>query len=190
MNNLRRLSRQLGTEFYKLNSRERLIVMFTIGALALAGIMFVYNSIQEQIEDNQRIALIRKHALDELSPKLGKYEQLKFRLEEMRDSLSKSQLTFEQLTAELDKIIRTSIGSGDYDLKRSGVPLALGDEFERQEFTLNIHKLTLDQLTTLLYKLEKDNGAITVGKVDVRKVGRRDKLRSTFEIFSIRRKVI
>lgn len=96
---------------------------------------------------------------------------------------AESQMSFEQVAVELDKIVKESIGSDNYEWKDRGT----GDRGRTREedFTLQVRSLTLEQLV-LLHKLEHGGAALYLGKLEVnRAAGAAGSLTATLEVSSI-----
>lgn len=170
----------------QLSQRERTIVGVALVGLSLFAVSFPVTALEEFVAENQRLVVVRKREFDDLSRLLQRYGMLKRRLEELQATFDKSQMEFSDLTSKLDSIVKESVGSDNYELKRSGSPAMLGPKYEKQNFTLKVQSLTLEQLVKLLYRLEQGASSLFLGKVDILRSYRGD-LSVTMEIFSIRR---
>ena len=97
-------------------------------------------------------------------------------------------MTFEQVTKELDKIVKDSIGNDNYDLKKkSSAPTEFGLEYEKQDFSLRLRSLSLEQLVKLLYQLEHGKSPLFLSKVDIVKSAKAGEFTTTMEIYSIKK---
>lgn len=170
--------------FTALSQREKILVLVTATALLIYAAAIPVGALGEHIEETKRQAVVRAHALEEVSHYARRLSSLDARLQRLKNSLEESKMTFEQVTANLDSIVRSSIGSGNYNLNKSGKPEALGEEFEKQDFVLNINSLSLEQLVKLLFELEQGESPLFLGNVDISR-GRGDSFRATLEIASI-----
>lgn len=170
-----------------LQPRERMIVSAAgvVGALAMIWVPIA--AFQSFLDDNERMLKIRTQQIETVQQRLQRYHQLKERFEKIQTTFRESQMTFEQVTSELDKIVKQTIGSDNYDLKKSREPSKMGDEFEKQDFTLRVHALTLPQLVKLLYEFEQGTRPLFLGKVDLQKTPRSSQFSTTMEVFSIRK---
>ena len=132
------------------------------------------------------MAIVRSNHIQQLEPLLNRHKFLNSRLSKVQNTLQNSELSFEQVTEELDKIIKESIGSNIYDLKKSRSTSEMGFEFEKQELKLNVKSLTLDQVVKLLSRIENGKAPLFLGKVDIKKSRKKD-FDANFEIFSIKK---
>lgn len=173
--------------FTKLNPRERALVGFTAICLFATGIYLFVEEVQAHIGDTERLITRREQQLEKLPPLLQRYRTLKARLEKMQTTFAEAEMSFEEVTAQLDKIVRESIGSDSYDLKKSRSPTQIGFEYEKQEFTLKVKSLSLEQVVSLLHKLEQGESPLFLGKVDLLKSSNGQDFSATLEIFSVRK---
>ena len=171
----------------KLSSRERLLLLFAAGCLVLTGIYIVAAALEDHVEEANRLAIVRTRDLEDLGRVLKRYQTLNGRLTKLQATFAESQLTFEEVTAQLDKVVRESIGSDKYDLKKGRPPSKLGFEYEKQEFNLKVSSVSLDQVVKLLYNIEQGKSPLFLGKVDILKAGTDNAFGATLEIFSIRK---
>ena len=160
--------RKVSSWFIALNARERMLVsllgiVFVVFLLALPAV-----KLSELLEENARLADARNGNYKELGMLVDRYRVLDSRLGRIRSSFEQSQMTLEQVYSELDRIIKESIGSTNYDPPKKGQSSeSLGLEFEKQEYSLNIRQATLQQLVKLLYELEQGKQPFFIGKVDI-----------------------
>jgi hypothetical protein len=173
--------------FLRLNNRERALVCFTGVCLLGFAVYSAISQIEQHIVDTERVLAIRSQQLDELNRVVQRYKSLKGRLERVQRTFAQSQMTFKEVTDQLDKIVRQTIGNNTYDLKKGGSPSQIGFEYEKQAFTLNIRSLSLEQVTRLLYQLEQGDSPLSLGKVDVIKSPADNTYSATLEIFSIQK---
>jgi hypothetical protein len=173
--------------FLRLNNRERTLICVTGICLLGFAVYTVAAQIELYIVNTERVLAVRTQQLDELSRVIQRYKSLKGRLERVQRTFAQSQMTFKEVTDQLDKIVRQTIGNNTYDLKKGGSPSQIGFEYEKQAFTLNIRSLTLEQVTRLLYQLEQGDSPLSLGKVDVIKAPADNTYSATLEIFSIQK---
>ncbi len=184
---LRQHTRRISAWFFALNSRERLLVgASAIGVFAYLSVSFL-GVIEEGFGDTQVRIARRQNDLEQVNQLLRRYQQLDSKLKKIKTKFESSQMTFEQVTGELDRVIKENLGDNNYELKKTHSPTEFGLEFEKQDFTLNIKKLTLDQLVKLLYALEQGKSPLFLGKVDITRSPNATEFSSTLEIFSIRK---
>ena len=183
---IKTLYKNIRSIFLKLNGREQLLVSITAIAVVFTvfylGVDFVFSTIKE----DQRILTVRTNQLNNVVSVAARFKQLDHRMDKLKESFAKSEMSFEQVTTQLDKIVRESIGSDNYELKKGRTPTALGFDFEKQQFSLNINSISLEQTVKLLYNLENSKSPLLLGKVDFRKFSG-DKFVVNVEIFSIRK---
>ena len=170
-----------------LNPRQWLRFLMTIVAVVGICLYFAGSEIVDDLEDTPRLIAARTTDLDTLGRTLSRYQNLKARMEAIETSFKESQMTFEQVTEELDKVVKESIGSSEYDLKKIRTPSSIGLSYEKQEFTLNIKSLTLEQLVRLLHRLENGDRPLFLGKVDINKPTGNSAFGATLEVFSVRK---
>lgn len=185
MNKLASSNKSLLDSFARLNTREKLLV----GSAALFGVFFLLQSalglVSENIEDTKALVVQRKGQLQEIGAILNRYNGLKQRREALLTTYEQSQMTFEQVTNELDRIVRDAIGNDNYDIKKPPQPTPFGFGYEKQEFTLIIKSLSLEQLVKLLYQIEQGGRPIFLSKVDIAKSAAGTEFSSVVEIYSI-----
>ena len=119
---------------------------------------------------------------------MSRYNHLKAKLDTVQKSFQEAQMTFEEVTAQIDKIIKSSLGDdAQYDFKKPKSPTKLGLDYEKQEFSLKIKSAELQQIVKLLFALEQGNSTLFLGKIDLRRAGRSNAYSTTLEIFSVRK---
>ncbi len=181
--------RKISSWFVALNARER----FFVGVLTAVLCAFLFAlpvvKIRELLEDNARLAASRTASYKELGMLVDRYRILDNRLGRIRSSFEESQMTLEQVYSELDRIIKDSIGSTNYDPpKKTQTSESLGLEFEKQEYSLNIRQATLQQLVKLLYELEQGKQPFYIGKVDILPGASEGTFTANIEIGSVSKK--
>ncbi|MCB0360329.1 MAG: hypothetical protein KDD44_11860, partial [Bdellovibrionales bacterium] len=177
--------RRASSLYLALSTRERLL----IGLTAIVALAIVFRSgvalINEHLGDTELEIASRERDYRDFTRYAGRYRLLNERLQRLKTSFNESQMTFEQVTSDLDQIVRRSVGSSDYDLRKSGNPEELGEDFEKQDFSLNIRSINLDQLVRLLYELQEGKSPLFLSKVDVTKLPRGAEFRATLEIATV-----
>lgn len=174
--------------FSALTQREKIFVVIAVGAVVGYGVTIPATALMEELDEMSVLVETRKDHHKDVVRLARRYRQLNHRLKKLKATFDESQMTFEQVTADLDRIVKTSIGNDNYDLKKSHAAEELGLEYEKQDFTLNVKSLTLDQLVKLLHELEQGESPLFLGKVDISTGVKSDQLRATLEIASIRRR--
>ncbi len=171
--------------YLALASREKVIVCVAGICLVVAGIYQMGVSLDDYIKTNHRKVTVRRAQLDEIDKILKRYVTLKSRQDNLQKTFAQSEMSFEQVTAQLDRIVREAMGNDNYDLKKSRTPTAFGFEYEKQEFTLNIKSLAIDQLVKLLHRLEQGERPLFLSKIDIVRSAVSGDYSATLEIFSI-----
>ena len=170
-----------------MNPRERML----IGLVAAAGVIFgaqqTVVAFTDMVDSDKLLLQRRIQDLEKVAGSLKRYESLHKRREELQKTFASSQMTFEQVVSQLDRIVRDSIGSDNYDLKRARTLTPFGLDFEKQDFTLILKTLTLDQLVKLLHQLEQGERPLFLSKIDLAKTVTQGEYTATLELFSIRR---
>ena len=172
--------------YFSLTHRERVIV----GAAAIGGFGYLIwmslTVVQTKWYVPQTTLEARKREMMDIGSALHRYSQLSDRVKTLEAKYAESQMSFEQVAVELDKIVKDSIGSDNYEWKRNPAGRAIGTSLEQQDFTLQVRSLTLEQLVSLLYKLEHGGAALYLGKLEVnRAAGAAGSLTATLEVSSI-----
>lgn len=179
--------KKLQQMFFTLSKREQWLIGF-IGVFAIVyASMTVYEQYSNYQEDFSRILTQRERDIENLDTVLTRYTTLNTRLTRLQKTFDESQMTFEQVTTELDKIVKESIGSDNYDLKKTRAPGRLGVDYEKQDFTLSIKSLTLAQLVELLYQLDHGSKPMFLGRVDITRSNSKGDFSASLEIYSIRK---
>ena len=178
--------KKIKSVFTKLNAREQMLVSITTVALIVVLLYLGVESVLDSIAEDKRILTVRTNQLHSIAEVGSRFKQLNTRMDKLKESFAQSEMSFEQVTTQLDKIVKESIGSDNYELKKGRTPTALGFDFEKQQFTLNINAISLEQTVKLLYNLENSKSPLLLGKVDFRKFSG-DKFVVNVEIFSIRK---
>ena len=182
--------RKLKLAFIKLNNREQLMLVVMFFAIFITGLYFAIDSALASFSENQRILNARKGQLQSIVESGSRYKDLNSRLDKLKDSFAKSEMTFEEVTVELDSIVQKSIGNSNYELKKGRAPQELGFNFEKQQFSLKINSIELEETIKLLHSLENSKSPFLLGKVDFKRFGRKDKFSINIEIYSIRKNAV
>lgn len=179
--------RKLTATAAAMNSRERMLVGAVLAMGVVFGIQQSVVAIGEMVDADKVLLQRRVQDLEKVSVSLKRYESLRKRREELERAFASSQMTFEQVVSQLDRVVRDSIGSDNYDLKRARTLTPFGLDFEKQDFTLILKTLTLDQLVKLLHQLEQGERPLFLSKIDLAKTVTQGEYTATLELFSIRR---
>ena len=173
--------------FAKLNDREQLLLVVMFFAIFVTIVYLGIESELASFAENERILNVRKSQLQGIVESGSRYKDLNNRLNILQNSFAKSEMTFEQVTVELDNIVKNSIGNNDYELKKGRAPQALGFDYEKQQFSLKVNAVELEESIKLLHNLENSKSPFLIGKVDFKRHGRKDKFSVNVEIYSIRK---
>ena len=179
--------KRLLTMLSALNARERVLVGITALCLACTLCYLIIEAVQNHVADTERLVHQRTTHLEQLSQVITRFRTLDARLKKLQTTFAEAQMTFEEVTSQLDAIVKESIGSDNYDLKKGRSPTQVGFEYEKQEFTVKIKSLTLEQIVKLLHRLEEGKSPLFLGKVDLLKSTSGEDFSATLEIFSIRK---
>ena len=187
---MKNFNKKIASQLETLSPRERVIV--GISALALL-ITLAYFAISYSLESTRIKAAkktVRQGDLAEIHYLLKQHSQLEKKLSAVEEAFSNAEMSFEQITSEVDKFVKQSLGSDvKYDFKRKGQnATSLGDEFEKMTYILSLNSITLDQTVKFLYNFEQGKSSLTMGKVNMRRNSSQDSFQTTFDIFSVRRK--
>ncbi len=179
--------RKILNAYDNLNSREKPFVLITGIVLLALCVYYPISWSRDFVKNTRNSKNYKLSQLDEAAVLSQRYDLLNTKLTAAQNSFDKAQMTYEQVTAEIDKIIKETVGQEvKYDLKNQN-PSNLGLEFEKQEFSLSL-KANLDQLVKLLFQFEKGETPLFLGKVNIRKVGKKDQFNTVLEVFSVRKK--
>jgi len=182
--------RKLTTWFSRLSFREKMLAVtatcgVTLFCLYQGAVAFV-----DQLDDFSRLSKVRTQDYQNISNLLLKHNSLNSRLDKLKLSFGESLMTFEQVSARVDGIIKQIINDDaeyeqDYELKKPFDPEPFGDEFEKQKYSLEAKNLSLEHLINLLHELEHGESAFFMGKVDIKKNRRKETFRATLDITTI-----
>ncbi|MFN8389569.1 MAG: hypothetical protein U0136_04700 [Bdellovibrionota bacterium] len=185
MTKLIHLFRRFVAWFSALNQREKLLV----GASGVFAVVFLlqqaFGAIEDHLESTNQLVVARRTQLEEAAKILRRYSTLRQRREALQTTYAESQLTFEEVTNDLDRVVKDAIGSDNYELKKPHAPTPFGFNYEKQEFTLIVKSLTLPQLVKLLYQIEQGARPIFLSKVDMTKALNGTDFSAVLEIYSI-----
>lgn len=181
------LIKKLSQAASKCSQREISMITVMFVSIVFALIYLGYLEVDSYLEDSKRLLNIRTQTLKEISKVLERYKNLQGRLNSLKATFAESELSFEEVTAQIDKIVKTSIGNDNYELKKGRSPTKVGLEYEKQDFTLNIPAISQDQAVKLLFQLEQGESPLFLGKVDFSKTSREGNLSIAIEIFSIKK---
>ncbi|MDD2943760.1 MAG: hypothetical protein PHC51_12440 [bacterium] len=173
------------TWFQSLSSRERLIVGITSLSVLLYIAWLPFASVISFFDERELHLAQRTRVYNQMGENLNRYFQLNEKLQRLQSTFKNSQMTFEDVTRELDQIIKKAVGSADYELDKNRTPSALGGNYLKQIFTVKIKEINLSQLVTLLYSLEHGQSPLFLGKIDVTKTNQDKSFLATMEIYSI-----
>lgn len=171
-------------EFNKLSSRERILVSSAAVFIGLYLLLMVFGVFQDFLDNQERIASARKNQLVELNKIAQRYHTLNTKRENLQKKFLESQMTFDQVSIEVDKIINESLGDEKYELTKPNAPTPFGFEFEKQDFKLSIKNINMEQLIKLLYKIEYGGKPLYLSKLDINKNSSAS-LSAIIEIYSI-----
>lgn len=172
--------------FMRLNSRERIaVIVGTLGVVALFAYLII-DGVFKSISETERLTATRLSQLEQIQQLATRFTTLDQRLSKLQKSFAESELTFEQVTQQLDSIVKQSIGSSTtYDFKRGRSPTPIGKDYQKQEFTLRVASLSLEQVVDLLFRLQHGDSPLFLGKVDLIKSSKDSSFSATLEIFSV-----
>ena len=173
--------------FSSLNPRERIFVVLALGGLSIYLIALPFLAVVEWKEENDRLVVLRTRDLENITHTTQKYRVLNQRLEKLQTKFDQSQMSFERVTSDLDAIVKKSIGSDNYNLKKTRAEQEHGAGFRKQDFSLRVNSLSLDQLVKLLHNLEHGESPLFLRKVNIAKARKGSAFRANLEIFSIRK---
>lgn len=172
--------------FETLSQREKIatsvILVGVIGALIYFPIVFSIDQTSKLRKSKNR----KQEELNEVSSKIARYSSLDEKLKTVEKTFDKAELSFEQVTNEVDRIIKTALSKDfKYDIKKLSVS-RLGAEHEKQKYNLVLGELDLQKMVKLLYNFEPGKTPLFVGKITMNRVPRKDRFKTSMEIFSIR----
>lgn len=177
--------KSLLAHFSTLKKSERMLVL-SVGVLLFAYLITIpFTAVADYAKKSEIMLKRRTQDLEQVTELARKYQLLNSRFERLRTTFDESQISFRDVTANLDKIVRKSIGSDNYDLKRTRGTESPGSDFEQLGFSLTVKSLNLNQLVLLLYSLEQGESPIFLKKVSLAKSTRSNEFRAVLDIFSI-----
>ncbi len=185
MKELRLFFKKISAQFSKFSTREKTLV----SAVGVGFVIFIFLnliSFFSEIQDTQqRLVSARRNQLNELITVAQRYTTLSSKKEALQKKFSNSQMTFDQVSIEVDKIINESIGDEKYELTKPNAPSPFGFEFEKQDFKLSIRNINMEQLVKLLYKIENGGKPLYLSKLEINRNSSSTSLAAVLEIYSI-----
>ncbi len=179
------LSRKAMNSYFGLKSSEKILVGAAAVFMLVILLQYFAGIVQARVFDSKQLLATRKNQLQDVGFILKRYVSLHRYREELQTTYAKSQMTFEEVSNELDRIVRDAIGNDNYEVKKPHPPEPFGFEYEKQEFSLTVRSLSLDQLTKLLYQIEQGEKPIFLSKVDIKKSPSGTDYGASLEIYSI-----
>ena len=185
MRRIQSLFRRFANWFAALSQRERVI----LSAVALLGVIYsaqqVTLSFQEYVDTNSLLVSKRTAEYESIAKTLKRYQSLKRRRETLQATFAASQMTYEQVVNQLSKLVRDTIGNDNFELKKSRSPAPFGLDFQKQEFTLSIKAISMEQLVKILYQIEQGERPLFLSKVDITRLLQAGDYSANLEIYSI-----
>ncbi len=182
---MRELFERFNTWIQGLSARERYLVFGAGGLVAFFVLSVPVTAVRDYMVSLEGLTQIRSDELRGIHERLKIYSRLNARYETLRQTFAKADMTYEQVTQDIDRMVKDAINSDNYDLRARPVS-ALGTGYEKQEFNLKIKSLTVEQLVKLLTSLEGQERPLFLGKLDVEKTDPKT-ITATLEISSIRK---
>jgi hypothetical protein len=168
--------------------RERLLVggavLVVFGWLLLEGGQSVVGS----FGSSDAALDARVSEINSLERTVSDYIKLASRLASLERSYASSEMSVEQVYAEVENVVREALGNDGYELRPSGANVSISDTAEQQVYALKLRALSLKQLVDLLYKLEQGKAPLFLGRLEVNKGTQQGIFSANLELSSIRRK--
>jgi len=174
--------------FKNLSTRERGLIAAAIGCVFLYVVYLSYDSLSESfvIEGNQ--VAVKTEELEKVQRQLLRYAYLSSRLKTLEGRFTSSNTSIDNMYAEIDNVVKKSIGNNGYDLKKNPNTETIGEDIEQQGFTLRIKSLGLEQSIKLLYGFENNASHILLNKIDFAKSSDGKELAVTLDLSIIKKK--
>jgi len=160
--------RSIRTWFLGLSSRERMLVSVAGACAALwlvsLPVVWLFNDYKATKTQTE----LRKTQYLEIAELLGRYDSLNERLNTVRAAYDESQMSYGDVIAKVEEVIKKATGSTDMSTpKRSGEPEAIGLDYRKERFTTQINSITLEQLVDVLYELEYGDSPLFIESLEV-----------------------
>lgn len=189
MTSIETYTRMARSWFLGLSARERTLVGGVFAVLLVFAVAGPLSLLHRHFSVSDEQIQSRTRELADIGSYLKRYSQLRGAVQQLESSYDRSQMTFEQVTNELDRIVKESVGNDNYELKRNPSSRLVGEALELQGFTLRIRALTLEQLVVLLHTIENGRSPLYLNRVDVvRDPGNKAILSSTLELTTVGRR--
>ncbi len=185
MKELKILLKKLAIWFNKLNHRERLLVGSAFAFCVFYSLLQVVTFLDDYQEESSNVLKIRKNDYIQIAKISQRYETLKNKKDNIQNEFNKSQMTFDEVTSEVDKIVQQAIGESKYELTKPHPPTPFGFEYQKQDFILSVRTLNLEQLTRLLYQIENGGKPLYLNRLNISRLSNANTLSAIFEIYSI-----
>jgi hypothetical protein len=171
----------------QLSQREKLIFGLTSIVLCLF-VIFGSWIVASSVIDSLKVKIARgKSQAQELTAKLNRYNELNVTYKKLQQQFEQSQSTFEDVAVTLDNVREKSkIKKEDFEFATGSI-VDIGLEYKKQEYTLTVNSLSLEELVTLLYTIEEAAKSLFIGEVDILKTPGKDIFRAEISISNIRK---
>ncbi len=185
MRKIQSLLRRLSIWFNALSQRERVV----LSAVGLLGVVYSTQQLlityQDYVDSNSLLVTKRSAEYETIAKSLKRYQSLKRRRETLQANFAASQMTYEQVVNQLSKLVRDTIGNDNFELKKSRTPAPFGLDFQKQEFSLSIKAVSMEQLVKILYQIEQGERPLFLSKVDITRLLQAGDYSANLEIYSI-----
>ena len=182
------LKSDITKKFQGLTPRERLIVSAAAGAMVLFFIGNLIGGGISSLENTKSMAVKRQEDLNSISRLSQRYAQLNDKQKKVKASYQQAAMTFQQVTVELDSLIKDTLGTADFSLENTQEVLEAEKDFNRQEFKIVLRSVTLEQLVGILYRIENGPAPLFLGKVDLATSPAGNSLSATLSVYTIFKK--
>lgn len=166
--------------------RERKLIVVISAVFLVLGCWWSVQYLNASLVSEERLVKERLTTLEALSRSLAVYTRLDTRLKHLQQTYSQSEMTLEQVTSAVDETVKEAVGSGNYELDKARSTTSLDVGYDKQEFTLKLRSITLDQLVKLLHSLETGKAPLFLGKVNLEKSDAKS-FSSAIEVFTLRK---
>ena len=184
--------------FHARPKRERLLIVGAISAIliwlaieALQGSISNFGGQQSKIVDRTR-------DLAKLQFSVAKYNKLSSRLANLEKTYANSELSVEQVYAEVESIVKGALANKNpsdkgpttegYELRSVGAIVSISETVQQQGYSLKLKALSLNQLVDLLYRLEQGKAPLFLGRLEIAKGSQPGIFSANLELSSLRKK--
>jgi len=160
--------RELFNFYQRLSPRERLLLVLAVGSVAIISLYsFVLDPLVSGREMLHKRIAAREKDLAEIQVQRGRYLDMLRQLEASQAVLVKTEPGF-SLFAYLQNAV-AQVVSREHIASMNPTDKNLSDEYQQQSVEIKLTGVSLDQLVSVMYRIEKGDVALHISRLQVKK---------------------